>query len=122
MSRTSCITHPAHEPLIVIHRWQLEFCKDERGKTNECAAALLSFLEYWHSIKLEMSERNRAANDAFEREGKGRPYQESLLQWHSTAEIEAGLLIFKRSSIQSAIDLLVKKDAVEVHRNPVLRY
>lgn len=65
MSRTSCISHPAHEPLIVIHRWQLEFCKDDKGKVNECAAALLSFFEYWHNIKLEMSERNRAANDAF---------------------------------------------------------
>lgn len=122
MSRTGCISHPAHEPLIVIHRWQLEFCKDDKGKMNECAAGLLSFFEYWHNIKLEMSERNRAANDAFEREGKGRPYQESLLQWHSTPEIEAALLIFKRSSIQAAIDLLVKKKAVEVLRNPVLKY
>jgi hypothetical protein len=122
MSRTSCIQHPAREPLIIIHRWQLEFCTNEEGKVNECAAALLSFLEYWHNKKLDTSERNRAANDAFEREKKGRPYPESLLQWHSTAEIEAGLLIFKRSSIQGTIDLLVKKKVVEVHRNPVLKY
>jgi hypothetical protein len=120
--KTGCISHPAQEPLIVIHRWQLEFCRDERGKANECAAALLSFFEYWHNIKLEMRERNRAANDAFEREGKGRPYPESLLQWHSTAEIEAGLLIFKRSSIQAAIELLVKKEVIEVLPNPVLKY
>jgi len=32
------------------------------------------------------------------------------------------LFIFKRSSIQTGIDLLVKKQAIEVHRNPVLKY
>jgi hypothetical protein len=121
MSRTSCIQHPARERLLVIHEWQLEFCTNEEGKVNECAAALLSFLEYWHNLKLDMVQRNRTLNDAAEREKKGRPYSESLLQWH-TAEMEAGLLIFKRSSIQVAIDFLLKKKVIEVHRNPVLRY
>lgn len=120
--RTSCVAHPTDEPLIIIRQWQLEFCKGGDGKPNECAAALLSFFEYWHSVKLDTSERNRTANDAAEKETGKRPYVESLLQWHSTEEIETGILIFKKNSIRDAIAFLVDKKVIEVHRNPSLKW
>lgn len=43
----TCIQHPTRDPLIVIRQWQLDFCE-----SNHCAAALLSFFEYWHNIRL----------------------------------------------------------------------
>ncbi len=38
--RSSCITHPAREPLLVIRKSQVDFCQG-----NVCAAALLSFFD-----------------------------------------------------------------------------
>ena len=43
--RTSCITHPPKDPLIMIRQWQVALCEG-----NTTAAALLSFFEYWHNL------------------------------------------------------------------------
>ena len=56
MPRSSCISHPDGERLILIRKWQLEAC----GK-DACAAALLNLFEYWHNIKVEQSSQARSA-------------------------------------------------------------
>lgn len=111
------ISHPEDEPLIIVRQWQLEFCS-----MNACAAALLSFFEYWHKIKLEGSRKFRKYNDVAEMHGDPRNQDETLLQWHTEKELEEGVLIYKRDAINKAIDFLVGKKAITVTRNPNPRY
>jgi hypothetical protein len=115
--KNSVISHPEDEPLIIVRQWQLEFCL-----MNACAAALLSFFEYWHKIKLEGSRKFRKYNDIAEMHGDPRNQDETLLQWHTEKELEQGVLIYKRDAINKAIDFLVGKKAITVTRNPNPRY
>jgi hypothetical protein len=115
--KSSVISHPADEPLIIIRQWQLEFCL-----LNACAATLLSFFEYWHKIKAEGSRKFRKFNDIAETHGDPRNQDESLLQWHTEKELEQGVLIYKRDAINKAIDFLVSKEVITVTRNPNPRY
>ena len=72
--KTSCIRHPERENLIIVRKWQVVFCE---GDT--CAAALISFFEYWHNIKLEQYEKEE------------NPAKRSLLQWHTEEDLEHGV-------------------------------
>jgi len=43
----SCINHPTNEPILVLYKWQVDFCEGDR-----CAAALLSFFEnQWNMLE-----------------------------------------------------------------------
>ena len=64
MSRTSCISHPEGEGLILICKWQLEACSKDA-----CAAALLNLFEYWHNIKLEQKSQAKGVNNVAARHG-----------------------------------------------------
>ena len=115
--RTSCINHP-QGPLLVIREWQIKLCND-----NHCAAALLSFLEYWHNVKLGQQAQSKHANSVAERFGEARPADERLLQWHSTKQLKDGLLgLYKDQAIANAIDVLVTAGFVKVTRNPNPRF
>jgi hypothetical protein len=96
--RSSCIRHLENEPLIVIRRWQIEACDGDA-----CAAALLSFFEYWHNIKLALREREP---------------EETLVQWHTEQQLARGILIYKERSIRKAITLLERKGFVRVVPHP----
>lgn len=116
--RTSCVQHPAAEPLIIIRQWQVEACGG-----NHCAAGLLSFFEYWHNIKQEQSAKARQANDVAEKHGDQRSQDESVVQWHNSRELESGLLgLFGKMKIAEAIELLKGKGFIRVFRNPNPRY
>lgn len=115
--KTSVINHPTREPLIVIHRWQLDACDG-----NACAAALLSHLEYWHGIKLEQSLKARQANEVSESHNDKPIQDESLWQFHSLGELERGLLIYGRTTISAGIKKLVDKGFIRTSRNPNPRY
>lgn len=116
--RSSCINHPSREPLLILRQWQVEACDG-----NHCAAALLSFLEYWHNIRLEQAVKAAQANDVAERHGDERTQNESLVQWHNSAELEDGLLgLFARGKIAESIVLLESKGFIRVSRNPNPRY
>ena len=115
--KSTCVRHPEDEPLIIIHKWQLEFCEGDR-----IAAALLSFFEYWHNIKVDMSRKNRAANDTREMHGDNRDQDETLWQFHTEEDIEQGVLIFKRRAINDSLQILVTKGAIDIGRNPNQRY
>lgn len=106
--RTSCVSHPKNAPLLVIHQWQHDLFQGDTA-----AAALASYFEYWHSIKLG------AADDAGRKGAK-----EDLIQYHSEADLEAGILgIAKRKKIRSSMDLLIGSGLVEIipNQNPLLR-
>ena len=116
--KTSCINHPAKEPLIIIRKWQVEACDG-----NHCAAALLSFFEYWHNIRLEQSIKAAQANDIAERHGDGRTQDESFIQWHSSNDLERGLLgLYAHGKIAEAVNLLSGKGFIRTLRNPNPRY
>jgi len=115
--KSSCISHPNSEPLIIIRKWQIEFCEG-----NQCAAALLSFFEYWHNIKLEQSHKAEQENTIQKLHGDPATQNESLIQFHTAEDLEAGVLIFKRKAIADAINRLEKKGVILVMQNPNPRY
>lgn len=116
--RSSCIKHPAKEPLIIVREWQVEACDG-----NRCAAILLSFFEYWHDIKLQMASKSARQNDIAIAHGDSPTQDETLLQFHNEQELEAGILgFYGTSSIRKAISLLKEKDFISVHANPNNRY
>ncbi len=116
--KSSCIQYPADEPILLIRESQVMVCDG-----NVCAAALLSFLEYWHNIKLEQRRKARQANDIAEKVGDDRGQDEGLLQFHSAEDLHMGLLgLYSRDTIRKAIALLVAKGFISVHKNPRPRY
>lgn len=114
---SSCISHPEREKLVIIRQWQIEFCEG-----NSCAAALMSFFEYWHNVKLDQSEKNAQFNNVAELHGDKRSQDEGLWQFHNEKQLEEGILIYKRDTINKAIDLLVSKQVLLVSRNPNPHY
>lgn len=114
---SSCISHPEREKLVIIRQWQIEFCEG-----NSCAAALMSFFEYWHNVKLDQSEKNTQFNNVAELHGDKRSQDEGLWQFHNEKQLEDGILIYKRDTINKAIDLLVSKQVLFVSRNPNPHY
>jgi len=116
--KTTCINHPTQERILLIRQWQIEFCDG-----NHCAAALLNFFEYWHNIKLEMSEKNRQANRISEAHGDENIQDESLYQFHNNEELQAGILgIYGKTKIVEALNLLQEKGVISIHKNPNPRY
>ena len=105
--KSTCIQHPTNEPLLIIRQWQLDFCEG-----NHCAAALLSFFEYWHNLRLEINQRVKPANR-----------DEGLLQFHSDEQLQAGLLnLYGTMKIRESRRLLIAKGALTEHSNPKPRY
>lgn len=118
MSRASCISHPEGERLILVRKWQLEAC----GK-DACAAALLNLFEYWHNIKLEQNTQAKGYNEIAQRHGENSTQIQTLLQWHTTEQLESSILnIFNKRRIQAGIEILVNLKFISVHRNPNPRY
>jgi hypothetical protein len=116
--RTTCIQHPTREPLLIIRQWQLDFCEG-----NHCAAALLSQFEYWHNIRLDLNEQAQQANAVAHKHGQPATQAESLLQFHSDEQLQAGLLdLYGTKKIREARHLLVVKGAITEHPNPNPRY
>ena len=116
--RSTCIHHPAHERLLIIRQWQLEFCEG-----NHCAAALLSLFEYWHNIRLDMRDKARQANQIAERHGAPGGQDESLLQFHSDDQLRAGLLrLYGTKKMRTARRLLAAKGVITECANPNPRY
>jgi hypothetical protein len=111
--KESCIQHPPKAPLIIIREWQLDAC----GR-NECAAALLSFFEYWHNIKLESRSQAEAINVSRQQHGDTEDQYTGLLQHHTEEELERGILLYKRKTIRKALPILYKKKFVTLRCNP----
>jgi hypothetical protein len=115
--KSGCISHPTKEPLILIRQWQLEFTGG-----NEAAAALLSFFEYWHDIKLDISAKATRLNEIAQRHGEKAEQDASLWQFHTNEELERGVMIFKETALRAGIKKLLELGVIEVGRNPNKRY
>jgi len=116
--RSSCISYPAREPLIIIRKSQLAICQGHKA-----AAALLSFFAYWHDIKLEQSRKAQSQNNIAEKHGYDRSQDESLYQFHTNQQLVEGVLgIGKADSITKGLNILIEAGFVSVHRNPNPRF
>lgn len=116
--RNSCVLRPADRPLILIHSEDLEFTDNDH-----CAAALISFFEYWHNIKLRQRQKAIEENDIREAHGDTRSQNESLVQFHTLQQFEDGLLrYYRKDAIRTALRKLVDLKVIEQFRNPNPRY
>jgi hypothetical protein len=118
MTKSTCLRHPENEPLVIIRQWQVAICEG-----NTCTASLLSFFEYWHSIKLEMREKAQYANAVAARHGEAGHHDETLIQFHTSDDLERGLMgLYKADTIRKAIKYLEKRGFIEQVKNPNPRY
>jgi hypothetical protein len=103
--------------MLALHLWQVEACEG-----NACAAALLSFFQYWHEIRLALRVKAQQANAVAEKHGDEGTQDVSLWQHHTQEEIEAGIFIYKRDTIAAGVVYLAKKGFLQVGKNPNPRY
>ena len=116
--KSSCINHPEREALIIIRKWQVDVCGG-----NHCAAALLSFFEYWHNWKLDMQSKASHANRVAKAHGDEPTQDETLLQFHTTTQLSEGLLgLFGETKIRTSLEFLADQGFISVHKNPNPRY
>jgi hypothetical protein len=115
--KESCIPHPPNDPLILIRRWQIDLCDG-----NVVAAALLSFFEYWHNIKLEQQRKAVQRNDVREKHGDERRHDESLWQWHTEADLLDGIMITSQNPLRRALHYLTTRGYITQSQNPNPRY
>lgn len=115
--RSSCVSYPEREPLIIVRKSQIKICNG-----NKCAAALLSFFEYWHNIKLEQRQKNIAANDTAQKHDDARMQDESLYQFHTYDELINGVMLYGRSAVIKGLAELESLGIISVHKNPNPKY
>lgn len=115
--KASCVIHPDCEPMIIVRKWQLDFCNG-----NKSAAALLSFFEYWHNIKLEQSQKAKFQNSVANLHHDIGCQDESLYQFHTMYELEHGVLLYSRDAINVGLKILVDKKVISIHKNPNPKY
>lgn len=113
MSKTSCVKRIDGDLFVIVRRSNLIICGG-----NATAAALISYFEYWHNIKVQA--RANYINENPEKNSKKPP---TLLQFHSTKTLEDALMgIGKKHSVQKARELLVDLGIISIHRNPNPNY
>lgn len=113
MTKTSCVRRLEGDTFIVVRSSYMLVCSG-----NATAAALIHYFESWHNIKL--GARSNYINENPEKNSKKPP---TLLQFHSTKELEDALMgIGKKHSIQKARELLVDLGVISIHRNPNPNY
>lgn len=106
------------ETFIVIRSNYLDLCNG-----NVVAAGLIHIFEQWHIYKTLGSEQNIKANAVARRHDIDASYPETLLQWHTTKELERQLMgLGKKDSIQIARRQLVQLGIISEHKNPNPRY
>ena len=116
--KSNCVSHLEKEPIIIIRQSYVEFCNG-----NVVAAALVSFFEYWHNIKLAICIKNKQINDIAEKHGDNRSQDEKLYQFHTNKELQMGILnIGGESKINSSLKELVEMKLITIHKNPNPRY
>jgi hypothetical protein len=116
--KTSCISWPKNKKIMVIREDQVEICGG-----NICAAALLSFFEYWHNIRMEMVSKSTFLNEVAVEHGEEGCHDASLYQFHTMDELNAGIMgLYKRDAIKVARKILKELGIITEHRNPSNRY
>lgn len=112
LMKSSCISHPPQQRLLIIRQWQIE------ATGNSCAAALLSFFEYWHNFKIDAAQKAKETNEVAEKHGDDTRQEIHLWQFHSSEQLSAGIMgLYGKDAIRTAIARLVELGFLDVGRN-----
>jgi len=113
--KQSCIVHPPNSPLIIIRAWQVELCDGDH-----CAAALLSFFESCHNLRLRLRQRALDANaEALAMLQAHEARDADLWQFHTTEDLEHGLCgLFKAKRICRSLRFLEAQGFVTTGAHP----
>ena len=76
--QTSVIKHRPKTHIAILRKDYLDICDGHLG-----AAFLLSFFEYWHTVKLSQQSQAVKANQVAEEHGEYGGQDVTLLQFHS---------------------------------------
>lgn len=108
LMKSTCIQYPPSEILIIVRESQLNFCDG-----NVVQAALISFFEYWHNIKIEIASKSKSEDIDLD-----------FIQHHTEEELIKGILSISKSSktIRAAIKVLEEKGVIAVTNNPNKKY
>jgi hypothetical protein len=118
MIKVSCITYRPRSRVVVIREDFVDICGG-----NQCAAAILNMMVYWHEIKLSQRGQAIAANNAAELHGDPRTQYEGLDQWHTSQDIQDALIgTWGINKIRTGVKLLGSLGFVTIKRNPNPRY
>jgi len=99
--QTSLIAYPQQDRFIRVHESILAACNN-----NSTAAALVSFLEYWHNYHIQRIEYLAEFNGMLKHVGEKPILELNGWQYHTDEQLERGLMISKKDSIRKAITLL----------------
>jgi hypothetical protein len=103
-----------NEYYLCVKEWHVASCPD-----NDCAAALLAFLMFFHRHKQTMAEYARITNDMLKAQGKAPIADETFWQFHTDDQLIKKLFFWKEETIKRAIIYLrdekkfIKTDAPE---------
>lgn len=105
MARSSCITHPGKQPLVIIRKHYLKLLDG-----NVCAAALLAVFEYWNDVRLSQrkQERTKAKLD--------HEYVPDMGLWvyKTIADLCEDIMgIYGESAVGKAVTVLIESGFVE---------
>ena len=119
--KSTCVAHPPQHNFVVIRDWALQFCDG-----NATAAALLSIFENYHNGKLQSRDQRRIKDpdDQNYLHPDGSGVDTFLLQWHTEKQLLEKVrgVCKTRGTLRSAIELLIRKNAISVHANPHPKY
>ena len=114
MTKSSCITHPASMPIVVVREDYVTLCDG-----NHCAAAVLNIFEYWTNIKLANRKQAATDNAIATREGMDATQDESLWIYKSQEELHKELFkLFGLNAIGKAVAPLIEKGYLQQRTNP----
>ena len=110
--KSHSVNHPAHQPLIIIRQWQLEYCASR--KNPKVGAALISYFEYWHDIKLSIKEEKIRQKTVLQDDNS------DLIQFHSIDNLIAGLMTIIKDPkrLKKEIEFLKNKKVITQLKNP----
>lgn len=113
MSKSSCITHPPRQQIVLIREDYVAICDG-----NHCAAAILNVFEYWTNIKLGQSEQASIENQ-IAAAGNVAGVDDGLWIYKSVADLKKELIgLFGDSTISKALTLIQSKGLIEQRNNP----
>lgn len=109
MSTALATNHPEIDDILVLREPDLTFCEND-----PLAAGLMSFLRYWHTVKLKQQHKKP--------KNKRNPLD--LLQFHTEKQLLKKLFFITKTPacLRRAIKYLVEKGVISIHPNPNKRY
>jgi hypothetical protein len=109
--KSRLVCHPANQPLVMARAWQIVACDG-----NGCAALLLNYFEYWHTVKSEKLKNRNSIN------GLAKNANDKLMQYHTVEHLRRALFyMYGKDAISQGIQLLQQLGFVSIHANPLVK-